>query len=173
MHIEELENLEIIEMNYLKGYLYFKKGEWEQAVGLLNSVSQIKESHYYTDANYYAGFIALQKKDFKLALSCFKIASTNNAYINLTPFYISQIYYFMGEVEEAMVECDAALKLPGQHYSIQLQQLMGHLLFEKKEYQKAIPFLSYYVTTHAQPDKQDIYQLSFCYFQNQQSNLRS
>ena len=168
VHIEELENLEIIEMNYLKGYLYFKKGEWEQAVGLLNSVSQIKESHYYTDANYYAGFIALQKKDFKLALSCFKIASTNNAYINLTPFYISQIYYFMGEVEEAMVECDAALKLPGQHYSIQLQQLMGHLLFEKKEYQKAIPFLSYYVTTHAQPDKQDIYQLSFCYFQNQQ-----
>ena len=167
VHIEELENFEIIEMNYFKGYLFFKKGDWEQAAGLLNSVSQIKECQYYTDANYYAGFIALQKKDFKPALHSFKIASTNKAYITLTPFYISQIYYFMGEVEEALEQCEAALQLPGQYYSLQLQQLMGHLLFEKKEYQKAIPFLSYYVKTHAQPDKQDIYQLSFCYFQQQ------
>jgi TolA-binding protein len=166
--IDALENFEIIEMNYFKGYLYFKKGDWDKAFGLLNSVSQIKESHYYTDANYYTGFIALQKKEFTQALQCFKIASANNAYLSLTPFYISQIYYFMGDVASAMVQAEAAIKLPGQFYSLQLQQLMGHLLFEKKEYLKAIPFLSYYVTTQPQPDKQDIYQLSFCYFQNEQ-----
>jgi len=166
--IEDLENFEIIEMNYFKGYLYFKKGNWEKAADLLSSVSQIKESQFYTDANYYTGFIALQKKEFIQALNCFKIASTNNAYLSLTPFYISQIYYFMGEVGAAMEQCEAALKLPGQYYSLQLQQLMGHLLFEKKEYQKAIPFLSYYVQSQSNPDKQDIYQLSFCYFQNEQ-----
>jgi len=166
--IEELENFEIIEMNYFKGYLYFKKGDWDKAFGLLNSVSQIKESHFYTDANYYTGFIALQKKEFTQALSCFKIASTNNAYLSLTPFYISQIYYFMGDVSSAMAQAEVAIKLPGQYYSLQLQQLMGHLLFEKKEYLKAIPFLSYYVTKQIQPDKQDIYQLSFCYFENEQ-----
>ena len=166
--IEELENFEIIEMSYFKGYLYFKKGDWDKAADLLGSVSQIKESHYYTDANYYAGFIALQKKEFTKALNCFKIASTNNAYLSLTPFYISQIYYFMGDLEAAMVQCEAALKLPGQYYNLQLQQLMGHLLFEKKEYKKAIPFLSYYVQSQNNPDKQDVYQLSFCYFQNEQ-----
>ena len=166
--IEDLENVEIIEMNYFKGYLYFKKGDWEKAADLLSSVSQIKESRFYTDANYYTGFIALQKKEFSQALNCFKIASTNNAYLSLTPFYISQIYYFMGEVGAAMEQCEAALKLPGQYYSLQLQQLMGHLLFEKKEYQKAIPFLSYYIQSQTTPDKQDIYQLSFCYFQNEQ-----
>ena len=171
VHIEELENFEIIEMNYCKGYLYFKKGDWEQAVGLLNSVRQIKENHYYTDANYYAGFIALQKKDFPLALNCFKIASTNSAYLSLTPFYLSQIYYFMGDLEAAMVQCEAALKLPGQYYNLQLQQLMGHLFFEKKEFQKAIPFLSNYIQSQTQPDKQDLYQLSFCYFQNENWEL--
>ena len=168
VHMEELENRELIEMYYFKGYLYFKSGEWDKATGLLNSARQIKESPFYTDANYYAGFIALQKKDFPLALNCFKIASVNKAYISLTPFYLSQIYYFMGDVNAAMTECSAALKLPGQYYSAQLQQLMGHLLFEKKEYTKAIPFLSYYVGTQVQPDKQDVYQLSFCYFQNEQ-----
>ena len=168
VQIEELENREIIEMNYYKGYLYFKAGDWDKATGLLNSARQIKESPFYTDANYYAGFIALQKKDFPLALNCFKIASTNKSYISLTPFYISQIYYFMGDVNAAMTECSNALKLPGQYYAAQLQQLMGHLLFEKKEYAKAIPFLSYYVGTAAQPDKQDVYQLSFSYFQTEQ-----
>jgi len=168
VHIEELDNREIIEMNYYKGYLYFKTGDWDKATGLLNSARQIKESPFYTDANYYAGFIALQKKDFPLALYCFKIASSNKSYISLTPFYISQIYYFMGDVNAAMTECSNALKLPGQYYAAQLQQLMGHLLFEKKEYAKAIPFLSYYVGTASNPDKQDVYQLSFSYFQTEQ-----
>jgi len=166
--IDALENRELIEMNYYKGYLYFKTGDWGKATGLLNSVRQIKESPFYTDANYYAGFIALQKKDFPLALNCFKVASTNKAYISLTPFYLSQIYYFMGEVNAAMTECAAALKLPGQYYNVQLQQLMGHLLFEQKAYTKAIPFLAYYIGTQSKPDKQDVYQLSYSYFQNEQ-----
>ena len=168
VHIEELANTEIIEMNYFKGYLAFKKGDWAKAEGLLGSVRQIKECPYYTNANYYAGFIALQKKDFTLALNGFKIASANNAYASLTPFYMSQIYYFMGEVNAAMEQCEAAIKLPGQFYNLQLQQLMGHLLFEKKAYLKAIPYLSFYVKNNTHPDKQDVYQLSYCYFQNEQ-----
>jgi len=168
VNIQELENFEIIELNYFKGYLYFKKGEWNKAFEFLNSVSQIKESSFYPDANYYTGFIALQKKDYPQALNCFKIASKSYAYSSLTPFYISQIYYFMGNVEAALEQAEATLKLPSQYYSLQLQQLMGHLLFEKKEYLKAIPFLSNYISKQTKPEKQDIYQLSFSYFQNEQ-----
>ena len=46
VHIEELANTEIIEMNYFKGYLAFKKGEWAKAEGLLGSERQIKECPY-------------------------------------------------------------------------------------------------------------------------------
>ena len=166
--ITDLNNEELITMKYLQGYLYFKLGNWDKATNLLNSIRQLKQSQYYTDANYYAGFIALQKKDFTLALACFKIASNNEAYARLTPFYISQIYYFNGDIDAAMVNCEKALQLEGQYYNLQLQQLMGHLLFEKKQYQKAVPYLAKYVAAQDNVEVQDLYQLSFCYFQDQQ-----
>jgi len=166
--IADLNNQELITMKYLQGYLYFKLGNWDKATNLLNSIRQLKQSKYYTDANYYAGFIVLQKKDFKLALACFEIASNNNAYASLTPFYISQIYYFNGNIDTAMVNCEKALQIEGQYYNLQLQQLMGHLLFEKKQYQKAVPYLAKYVAAQDNVEVQDLYQLSFCYFQDQQ-----
>ena len=166
--IADLNNEELITMKYLQGYLYFKLGNWDKATSLLNSIRQLKQSVYYTDANYYAGFIALQKKDFPLALSCFEIASNNAAYASLTPFYISQIYYFNGDIEAAMANCEKALQTEGQYYNLQLQQLMGHLLFEKKQYQKAVPYLAKYVAAQDIVEVQDLYQLSFCYFQDQQ-----
>ena len=166
--IADLNNEELITMKYLQGYLYFKIGNWDKATSLLNSIRQLKQSVYYTDANYYAGFIALQKKDFTLALSCFEIASNNEAYASLTPFYISQIYYFNGDIESAMANCEKALQTEGQYYNLQLQQLMGHLLFEKKQYQKAVPYLAKYVAAQDIVEVQDLYQLSFCYFQDQQ-----
>ena len=166
--IADLNNKELITLKYLQGYLYFKLGNWDKATNLLNSSRQLKQSQYYTDANYYAGFIALQKKDFTLALSCFEIASNNEAYAILTPFYISQIHYFNGNIDAAMQSCEKALSIEGQYYNLPLQQLMGHLLFEKKQYQKAIPYLSKYVAAQQKVEVQDLYQLSFSYFQDQQ-----
>ena len=166
--IADLNNEELITMKYLQGYLYFKLGNWDKATSLLNSSRQLKQSVYYTDANYYAGFIALQKKDFTLALSCFEIASNNKSYASLTPFYISQLHYFNGDIEAAMAICEKALQTEGQYYNLQLQQLMGHLLFEKKQYQKAVPYLAKYVAAQDVVEVQDLYQLSFCYFQDQQ-----
>ena len=168
VNIADLNNEELITMKYLQGYLYFKLGNWDKATNLLNSVRQLKKSVYYTDANYYAGFIALQKKDFTFALSCFEIASNNEAYASLTPFYISQLYYFNGDIDAAMANCEKALQTEGQYYNLQLQQLMGHLLFEKKQYQKAVPYLAKYVAAQEIVEVQDLYQLSFCYFQDQQ-----
>lgn len=165
--LDDMDNEDIILMKYLQGYLYFKAGNWDKAAGLLNAVRQIKNNIHYTDANYYAGFIALEKKDFTTALSYFQIAAQNVAYAKLTPFYISQLYYFLGDYEKSMLNCEAALKVNGQFYELKLKQLMGHLLFEKKQYEKALPYLSQYVSVQKNVAPQDLYQLSFCYFQSQ------
>ncbi|MEK0423293.1 MAG: hypothetical protein RLZ95_1203 [Bacteroidota bacterium] len=165
--LDDLDNDDIILMKYLKGYLNFKAGNWDKASSLLNAVRQVKNNPNYTNANYYAGFIALEKKDFNNALNYFQIAAQNESYAKLTPFYISQLYYFIGDVEKAMLACEAALKVDGQFYELKLKQLMGHLLFEKKQYEKALPFLSEYIAVQKNVDPQDLYQLSFCYFQSQ------
>ncbi len=168
--IDDLENNELALMQFQLGYLYFKKGDWAESSSYLLSIRQVQTSPYYTDANYYAGFVALQKKDFQLALSCFKIAEQNNAYKTLTPFYISQLYYFIGDIDAALKNTAQAILLKGQYYNDQLAQLMGHLLFEQKQYEQALPYLANYVKSQKQVESQDLYQLSFCYFQSQQWN---
>ena len=165
--LDDIDNEDIVLMKYLEGYLYFKAGNWDKATSLLNSVRQVKNNSNYTDANYYAGFIALEKKEFTAALGYFQIAAQNEAYAKLTPFYISQLYYFLGDYEKSMQTCEAALKVDGQFYELKLKQLMGHLLFEKKQYDKALPYLSEYIAVQKNVDPQDLYQLSFCYFQSQ------
>jgi len=166
-NIAVLENNDIVYLKYAQGYLYFKSGDWNKASTLLNNIKQLKNNPFYTDANYYAGFIALEKKDYKEALNSFQIAASNKQYSPLVPFYLSQIYYFIGNVEEALAQCEKALKLKDQFYKVQLEQLMGHLLFEKKQYKKALPYLENYVKNQKNADVQDIYQLSYCYYQDQ------
>ena len=168
--MDDLENNELALMQFQLGYLYFKKGDWDKSTNYLYSIRQVQNSPFYADANYYAGFVALQKKDFNLALTCFKIAEQSKAYKTLTPFYISQLYYFLGDVDAALKNTEQALQLKGQYYASQLAQLMGHLLFEQKKYEQALPYLANYVANQKQVEPQDLYQLSFCYFQSQQWN---
>jgi tetratricopeptide (TPR) repeat protein len=168
LSLDDLENNELALMQFQLGYLYFKKGDWEKSTNYLYSIRQVEASPFYADANYYAGFVALQKKDFKLALSCFKIAEQSKRYSTLTPFYISQLYYFLGDIDAALKNTEQALQQKGQYYTSQLAQLMGHLLFEQKQYGKALPYLANYVAEQKQVEPQDLYQLSFCYFQSQQ-----
>ena len=168
--IDDLSNEEIGLMKFEQAYLFFKKGDWDNAVNLLNNIRQIVGQHYYYDANYYAGFIALQQKNFPLAMSCFKIASQSDAYITLTPFYVSQLYYLMGDIESAMINCEEALKKGNQFYKSDIEQLYGHLLFDKKEYARALPYLENFVASKSNVDFQDLYQLSFCYFEAKQWN---
>ena len=166
--IDDLSNEEIGLMKFEQAYFYFKNGDWENAVNLLNNVRQIKGQTYYYDANYYAGFIALQQKNFPLAMTCFKIASQSTSYNTLTPFYISQLHYLMGDIEAAISNCESALAKGNQFYKSDLEQLLGHLLFDKKEYARALPYLENFVATKKSVDFQDLYQLSFCYFEAQQ-----
>ena len=166
--IQDLNNDEIVKMKFHLGYLYFKLGDWEKANNLLNSLRQIKTGLYYTDANYYAGFLALKNKDYNLALSCFEIAANNSDYANVVPFYIGQLYYFIGDVNKAIQYCTAALQSKDQYYDAQIRQLLGHLWFDKNEYEKALPYLATYVSKQEKVQSQDLYQLSFCYFQTKQ-----
>ena len=166
--IQDLNNDEIVTMKFHLGYLYFKLGHWDKASDLLNSLRQIKSSIFYYDVNYYVGFLALKNKDYNLALSSFEIASNNADYAKVVPFYIGQLYYFLGDVDKSIKYCTNALFLKDQFYDAQIRQLLGHLWFDKNDYEKALPYLAAYVSKQEKVESQDLYQLSFCYFQTKQ-----
>ena len=168
--LANLTNAQIGEVKYLQGYLYFSLGQFEKAKQLLDAVRQTVGDVYYVDANYYYGFIAFKEKKYTVALSCFEIAKAAAAYSKLIPFYNAQIYYFTGNAEKALSTALDALKSGNQYYEKPLQQLVGRLLFAKNDFTAALPYLEKYVASTKTPSSEDLYELSFCYFEQKKWN---
>jgi tetratricopeptide (TPR) repeat protein len=163
--IANLSNSEIANMKFHQGYAYFAMQQFDKAKPLFNAIRQLPKDPNYTDANYYYGFITFSEKNYNQALECFQIAQRSPVYQNIVPFYIAEIYYFRGERDKALEYGENALLKTGQYYDLQLKQLVGHILFEKRQYARALPYLEQYVAKKDKVRREDLYELSYCYYE--------
>lgn len=163
--IANLSNREIADMKFHQAYGYFVTQQFNKAKPLFNAIRQLPNDPNYLDANYYFGFICFNDKNYALALESFQIAEKLPEYQPVIPFYIAEIYYFKGDREKALAYGEAALQKPGLFYELQMKQLVGHLLFEKREFAKALPYLQQYVSANQKVRREDLYELSYCYYE--------
>lgn len=164
-NIANLSNTEIASLKFHEGYAFFVMQQFEKAKPLFNSVRQLSKDPNYIEANYYYGFICFYEKNYKEALAGFKVAEKSPDYEFVVPFYISEIYYFNGQRDLALATGLKALEKGHQFYDLQLRQLVGHILFEEKAYAKALPYLKQYVAGTAKVRREDLYELSYCYYE--------
>lgn len=162
--IENLSNQEISILKFHKGYCHFTQQQFAAAKPLFNAVRQLPKDENYIDANYYYGFICFYDKQYNEAEKAFGIVEKSEAYKNIVPFYLAEIYYFNGQRDKALTYAEQILQTGNQFYTDELKQLAGHLWFDKKEYIKALPYLEYYVSKNAKVRREDLYQLAFCYY---------
>ncbi len=165
-NISNLSNREIADMKFHQGYSYFNLQNFAKAKPLFNSIRSIKEDPNYIDANYYYGFLAFRDKDYNEALESFKIVENEKNYGTVVPYYIAQIYYIQGKKDEAInyIQGKLASGSSAQYYDLELKQLIGHAYFEKGEYAKALPYLEDYVSRSKKVRREDLYELSYCYY---------
>src|SRR3954471_2410526 len=165
---DNLSNAEIANMKFHLGYSYFTMQRFNDAKPLFDAIRQIKTDPNYIDANYYYGFIALRDKNYKDALTAFKITEDKPAYKGLVPYYITEIYYYNGEKDKALEYAEKALQNGNQYYDLQMKQLVGHIYFEKGNFAKALPYIESYVSQTEKVSREDLYELSYCYYQAKQ-----
>lgn len=164
-NIVNLNNRQIATMKFHQGYAYFVNQDFEKAKPLFNTIRQLPADPNYIDANYYYGFLAFSEKLYETAIECFLIAETHPDYQHVVPFYLTELYYFSGNREKALTYGESAIKRNGQYYDLQLKQLVGHLLFEKREFARALPYLETYVASSEKVRREDLYELSYCYYE--------
>lgn len=162
--VDNLTNSDIAAMKFHKGYAHFSLQQFDEAKPLFDVGRQMPKDSNYIDANYYYGFISFSEKKYSDALKAFNITVTSADYKNIVPFYIAEIYYFEGEREKALEYAEKYIKSGQQYYELQLKQLAGHLWFDKKEYTKAQPYLEEYVQKNEKVSREDLYELSYCYY---------
>lgn len=165
-NIANLSNSEISTMKFHQGYAYFTMQQFDRARPLFNAVRSFKDDPNYLDANYYYGILAFKEAKYTDALQSFKIVENEDGYNTVVPYYIAQIYYIQGKREEALKYAEAKIKTgQSQFYDLELKQMIGHAYFEQKEYAKALPYLEDYVAKTEKVRREDIYELSYCYYQ--------
>ena len=166
---DNLSNGQIADAKFEKAYAYFNLKQFDQAKPLFTEIVQIPSNKYYIPANYYYGFIAYSDRQYNEALKSFKLVETDDAYKGVVPYYIAEIYYFQEKKDEALKYGESILERGGSlYYEKQLKLLLGQLAFEKKEYKKALPLLEDYVNSSDKVSKEVLYELSFCYYKENQ-----
>ncbi len=165
VNIENLSNDEIASLKFHLGYAYFTVQRFNQAKPLLNTTRQMPKDPNYLDANYYYGFIAFAGHDYPNALDAFRVVEDNERYGKLVPYYISTIEYSLNNQDKAVSYAESKLKKGNQYYDTEMRQLVGHSYFQKKQYDKALPYLEAFVDKSDKVSRQDLYELSYCYYQ--------
>jgi TolA-binding protein len=165
--IANLSNREIADMKFHQGYSYFNLQDFAKAKPLFNTIRSMNDDPNYIDANYYYGFLAFRDKQYSDALQSFKIVENEKNYGTVVPYYIAQIYYIQDKKDEAITYIQNKLQsgASSQYYDLELKQLIGHAYFEKREYAKALPYLEDYVSRSKKVRREDLYELSYCYYQ--------
>lgn len=163
-NVANLTNAEITNMKFHEAYGYFSMKRFSDAQPLFEAIAQIPSHPNYYDANYYYGYIAFAEKDYARALRSFKVIEKQPLYQPIIPYYIAEIYYYRGEKDEALAYAESVLERGNQHYDLQLRQLAGHIYFEKGNYKQALPYLEKYVSNTPKVAREDLYELSYCYY---------
>jgi TolA-binding protein len=163
--IDNLSNAEIAEMKFHQGYGYFTQKRFDKAKPLLNSIRQMPKDPNYVDANYYYGFISFYDRNYKDALEAFTVVENKPGYEKIVPYYLANIYLMLGQKDRAIQYAEEKVGKGGQYYDLDLRQLVGHGYYEKQEFDKALPYLEKYVNQSGKVPREDLYELSYCYYQ--------
>ena len=167
--LDNLSNEEIANMKFEKAYCYFNLRQFDLAKPLFNEIHQLPSNKYYIPANYYYGFTSYRDREYDEALRSFRIVENTEAYKNLVPYYIAEIYYFQGKKDESLSYAESILGKGGHlFYDKEMKLLTGQLYFERREFQKALPLLEQYVNSTDKVSKEVMYELSYCYYEANQ-----
>jgi tetratricopeptide (TPR) repeat protein len=160
-----LSSTDINKLKFHQGYCYFTLQQNARAKPLLFSISTQKNDPNYFDANYYYGFIAFLEKNYTIALDAFKKVDHHPKYGKTAPFYVATILYRQGKRDDALeYALNSLKKSPNGFYDKEIKVLVGHIYFEKQQFDKALPYLEDYVNASDKVSREDLYQLSYTYY---------
>jgi TolA-binding protein len=163
--IDNLSNEEIANAKFHQGYAYFVKKDFDHAKPLMDAIRQLPKDPNYIDANYYYGYISFYQKKYNDASEAFAVVENDPKYRSVVPYYIANIYLIQKQKEKAISYAASKLNAGNQYYDAELRQLTGHGYYEQKDFEKALPYLESYVSKAKKVTRQDMFELSYCYYQ--------
>ena len=165
-NIDNLSNPEIAQMKFHLGYSYFTVKRFEQAKSLLECHPARCQGIPIT----WMPTITLALLHFMTRIigmpwmhsGWWKIMKTTERSFPI----ISRLFNIaLNQQDKAVDYAESKLNTGKQTYDLEMRQLVGHSYFQKKDYGKAVPFLEAYVINSKRVGRQDLYELSYSFYQ--------
>ncbi len=162
--IEGLTNEQIGISKFRKAYALFHFKRYDEARPIFASISQLPKHPHYADAHYYNGFMAYQANDYKTALFSFEMVRTNPKYTSKVPYYLTSLYFNTGAPDMAIQEGEAAVKKPAIEFKADIRRLLGHIYYDRRKYEQALPHLENYVAAQTKVGRDVYFELHDTYY---------
>lgn len=162
--ISNLTNEEIADSKFELAYAYFNSRQFEKAEPLFASIKEV-QGKYYLAGNYYYGLLAYNEGKYEEALNSFRRIVKEPQYKNIVPYYIAEIYYFMGNRKQALEEAIRLISSKEKiYYDNELHLLAAQVLFEEQRYGEALPYFEHYYENTDKIRKEELYEMGYSYY---------
>ena len=160
------------EYQFYRGYAYLMMGEYQKSLTFFSSLKQ-KDTPYTLASRYYYAFAQYKLGDYSKALPEFLTIEHTVQYSDIVPYYIIQIYYSQGNLEEVEQRATYIMEAnPGNPNNGEVERILGELQYQRGAYARAIPHLEAYEKSFREQKKElvrnDLYLLGMSYFQTEQ-----
>ncbi|PKR81451.1 hypothetical protein CW751_05195 [Brumimicrobium salinarum] len=164
----QIDTADIAVYRFKLGYANFQLEEYQAA---RNEFYDIKDgdSKYSAPALYYYSHIAYKNKAYQEALEGFLILEQNPVFKDEVPYYITQIYYLLGDYEKVT---DFAPEYNAEENGLkdnspEMNLLIGDAYYKVKKYDEAASYLEDH-HRRKETTRQQEYALAYAYFKSEQ-----
>lgn len=171
VHVNELFRSHQAEFHFHRGYAYLKMNEPQKAA---SSFAKLKtmQSRYTQQAKYYYAFCQYSVQNYGRALPDFLELEHTEAYKDIVPYYIIQIYYSEGQWEQVQERAESLLaQNPDNPNNGELHRMTGEIYYRQGQYRPAVDQLLLYIneteTQQKEPARSDMYLLGMSYYRLQ------
>ena len=160
---QELKSDKLPEYFFRFGYSLYIRGDKSKALLMFSEIKDI-DTEYTPPAIYYSSQIAYEQNMYQTALEGFMRLKDDETFGGIVPFYIVQILYMQKDYEGILKMAPDLLKSAGKTRAVELYRFIGDAYYNKQNYKEALPYLEKYSTGAKASDREDKYELGYCYY---------
>lgn len=155
---------EVLEEYFFRyGYSHYMQGDKSMALVMFSEIKDI-DTEYTSPALYYFSQIAYELEKYETALDGFQRLQNDETFGPIVPFYIVQILYLQKDYDSIIEIAPGLINSAGKERVLELYSFIGDAYYHKEQYAEALPYLEKYAESRQMSEREDKYQLGYCYY---------
>lgn len=154
------------EVDFNLAYTYFSNRQFDKALERFNRLKRTDNRYTYA-ASYYAGYIYFTRHEYDQAVYDLQRAEKNEAYEQIVPSIIANIYYRQGQYDKLISYAEEVKRSRGTRFRDELELLTAEAYYKKEQYARAAELFEAYSQSQrlSEPLK---YRLAFAHYKSGQ-----